>query len=421
MLWFFLIVSLMLVSAIVMLVLPMLRSRTASPDGRDQQNIAIAKERLTQLQLQVDDGVLDEGLAAEQRKEIERGLIDDIESGADTLSGREQAGVWAGIVVAVLIPFLSILLYLQLGKPASFLQSIEPRIADAALPDGHADVDIQSVVARLESELQQNADNPEGWYLLGSTYMTLQRFSEAAQAFGKLRELVGDEPDLLVREADALAMANQGVLAGAPENLLERALALNPDHPVALWLSGIAADRRGDVEEALRYWQRAEPLFADNPQSQAELRTQITRARARLAEGGATTGVSEGSSTSSRVPTSADGGAIEVRVSLDDELKGKVSGNETLFVLARAITGPPMPLAVVRKRARDLPLVVTLDDGMAILPNLKLSGQEQVTVVAKLSRSGNAATQSGDFIGEVTPVTPGSSDPVNVVISTIAP
>lgn len=420
MLWFFLIVSLMVISAIVMLVLPMLCSRTVSPDGRDQQNIAIAKERLTQLQLQIDDGVLDEGLAAEQRKEIERGLIDDIESGADTLSGPEQAGVWAGIAVAVLVPFLSVLLYLQLGKPASFLQSIEPSTADTALPDGHADVDIQSVVARLESELQQNADNPEGWYLLGSTYMTLQRFSEAAQAFGKLRELVGDEPDLLVREADALAMANQGVLAGAPENLLERALALNPDHPVALWLSGIAADRRGDVEEALRYWQRAEPLFADNPQSQAEIRTQISRAKGRLAGGGAGMVVAEGSSAPTEQPI-ADGGAIQVRVSLDDTLRADLSGNETLFILARAVTGPPMPLAVVRKRAADLPLVVTLDDSMAMMPNLKLSGHDQVTVLAKLSKSGNAATQSGDFIGEVTPVTPGTSNPVNVVISTISP
>jgi cytochrome c-type biogenesis protein CcmH len=276
------------------------------------------------------------------------------------------------------------------------------------------------VVARLESELQQNADNPEGWYLLGSTYMTLQRFSDAARAFGKLRELVGDEPDLLVREADALAMANQGVLAGAPENLLERALALNPDHPVALWLSGIAADRRGDVEQALRYWQRAEPLFADNPQSQAEIRTQISRAKSQLAGGGAGMVVAEGSSAPTEQPI-ADGGAIQVRVSLDDTLRADVSGNETLFILARAVAGPPMPLAVVRKRAADLPLVVTLDDSMAMMPNLKLSGHDQVTVLAKLSKSGNATTQSGDFIGKVTPVTPGTTDPVNVVISTISP
>lgn len=419
MLWFFLIASLMAIVAIVMLVLPMLRPHDVVADQRDFQNIAIAREKLALLQTQVDDGSVDELQAEQQRQEIELALLDEVETGAKA-PGQERKGSWAGIVVALCIPFIAGILYLALGQPAAFLQTTVPGTVDSALPEGHADVDIQSVVARLENELQQNADNPEGWYLLGSSYMSLKRFAEAAQAFEKLRELVGDEPDLLVREADALAMANQGVLSGAPENLLERALALNPDHPVALWLSGIAADRRGDVEGALRYWQRAEPLFADNPQSQAELRNQIVRAKGRLSDGSATTVTAEKSSPPAKADV-AGNGAIQVRVSLDDALVSEVSGNETLFILARAVAGPPMPLAVVRRRAADLPLVVILDDGMAMMPNLKLSGQEQVTVVAKLSRSGNAATQSGDFIGEVTPVIPGAPDPVDVVISTVAP
>lgn len=420
MLWFFLIASLMVICAIAILVLPMLRSRADSEDGRDRQNIAIAREKLAQLQDQIDNGVLDTAQADEQRKEIELGLLDDIESDDASRSADASKGSWAGIVVAVALPFLAGVIYLVLGQPGSFLQGTGPFTADVALPEGHEDIDINEVVSRLESELKQTPDNPEGWYLLGSTYMTMKRFGDAAGAFGKLRQLVGDDPDLLVREADALAMASQGVLSGKPEDLLRTALELNPDHPVALWLSGIAAERRGDVEMALRHWQRAEPLFADNPESQAEIRAQISRARTRLEDDGEAQ-VAVQNPPATEQETTASGGAIRVHISLDSALQGEVDGGETLFILARALSGPPMPLAVVRKRAGELPLDVTLDDGMAMMPNLKLSGHEQVTVVAKLSRSGNAITQSGDLVGEASPVTPGSPDRVNVVISKRAP
>ncbi len=419
MLWFFLIVSLMVVAAITVLVLPMLRPRGISEDQRARQNIAIARERLARLQTQIDDGVIQETQAAQERNEIELGLLDDIESETAAPSGQERKGGWAGIVVAICIPFLAGFLYLVLGQPESFVHNQATHSAGTSRPESLTDVDMKAVVSRLEKELKQNPDNPEGWYLLGSSYMALKRFGDAARAYGKLRELVGDDPDLLVRQADALAMANDGILAGEPESLLKTALGLAPDHPVALWLAGIAAHRRGDVRGALGYWQRAEPLFADNPQSQAELRAQINQAKSQLADGGVTETEEEPPAPEDRA--AAAGGGIQVHVSLDDRLNSEVTGNETLFVLARATDGPPMPLAVVRKRADALPLVVTLDDSMAMMPNMKLSNYQKVTVVAKLSRSGNAKTQSGDLIGEAAPAAPGGSNPVKVVISMKAP
>lgn len=418
MLWFFLIVSLMVIAAITVLVLPMLRPRGVSEDQRHRQNVAIARERLARLQTQIDDGEIQEAQAAQERNEIELGLLDDIEAETAAPAGQERRGSWAGILVAICIPFLAGFLYLVLGQPESFVRNQATGSAATSRPENHSDIDVSVVVSRLENELKQNPDNPAGWYLLASSYMTLKRFDDAARAYGKLRELVGDDPDLLVRQADALAMASDGVLAGEPESLLRTALGLAPDHPVALWLVGIAAHRRGDVRGALGYWQRAEPLFADNPESQAELRAQIAQAKSQLAEG-VVMGPVEKPPAEDRA--AAVGGGIQVHVSLDDGLISEVSGNETLFVLARATDGPPMPLAVVRKRADALPLVVTLDDSMAMMPNMKLSNYQKVTVVAKLSRSGNAKTQSGDLIGEAAPVAPGGTNPVKVVISRKAP
>ena len=102
-------------------------------------------------------------------------------------------------------------------------------------------------------------------------------------------------------------------------------------------------------------------------------------------------------------------------------MSGEIGASDTLFVLARAVDGPAIPLAVVRKQAGEMPLVVTLDDSMAMMPAMNLSSREQVTVVAKVSRSGQAITQSGDLIGVMSPVMPGDPNPVNVVISKIAP
>jgi cytochrome c-type biogenesis protein CcmH len=149
----------------------------------------------------------------------------------------------------------------------------------------------------------------------------------------------------------------------------------------------------------------------------------IEAARSRLAAGTGSPEASDRQDTVSETaePDAVGGSSITVRVSLDASLSGEIAASDTLFVLARAVDGPAMPLAVVRKQADELPLVVTLDDSMAMMPTMNLSSREQVTVVAKVSRSGQAITQSGDLIGEISPVIPGDPNLVNVVISKIAP
>lgn len=424
MLWFFLIASLMVIAAITMLALPILRTRSVAVDQRDRQNIAMARERLSQLEARVETGSMDPVEAEQEKSEIELGLLDDVDINSDEDNTvNNQKGGWAGVVVAVCTPFLAGMLYLVLGQPAAFTQGENETTADPGQPAGHSEVDVAAMVQRLEQRLMESPDDAEGWYMLGTSYMVLKRYGDAASVFEKLTKLVGDEPDLLVRQADALAMANNGILVGEPENLLLRALAVNPNHPVALWLTGIAADRRGDTGEALHYWQQALPLFGENPQSQAELQAMIEGAKSRLEAGAGSPQASGQQDITSQTAgqNAVNGSSIKVRVSLDASLSGQVVGSDTVFVLARAVDGPAIPLAVVRKQVDELPLVVTLDDSMAMMAAMKLSSRDQVTVVAKVSKSGKPITQSGDLIGEMSPVIPGDPEPVNVVISKIAP
>lgn len=117
------------------------------------------------------------------------------------------------------------------------------------------------------------------------------------------------------------------------------------------------------------------------------------------------------------LPAQAATNAISGKVSLSPALRGKVSPNDTVFILARAAQGPRMPLAVYRKQVKDLPMEFTLDDSMAMRPQMKLSGFDQVVVAARVSKSGAAIAQPGDYEGVTASVKPGTTG-LNIVIDT---
>lgn len=413
MVWFFVVVSLLAVSVIALVVWPLLRTHSIPRDQRQQQNVGIAHDRLRQLQEAVDDGLVAPELAEKEQAEIERALLEDVAvPGGAPMGEQSQKGWWGGVAVVVLVPLLAGALYLGLGEPAAVAT---PVAGVAATQAEHTEADLPSMVRTLEQRLAAEPEDAEGWYMLGNSYMVLKQYEKAAGVFAKLRELVGDDPDLMIRHADALAMTKGGELAGEPEELILAALELRPDHPVALWLAGISAQRRGEIEKALQYWLRAEPLYSENAESRAQLQALIAQAKEQLAA--AQEAAAATSAPADDEATKGQTGRIEVRVSLHDSLKDKVDDEDALFILARAKEGPPMPLAVVRKRAGDLPLSVTLSDSMAMVPNMTLSQHDEVLVVARISSSGQALPRSGDLEGRVTAVVPGTDQPVKVVIS----
>jgi cytochrome c-type biogenesis protein CcmH len=220
--------------------------------------------------------------------------------------------------------------------------------------------------------------------------MAKQQFDAAVTAFQRSNDLMQNEPGILFALADALAMQNNGNLLGEPEALVLRGLEIAPRFPNGLWLAGMAAEQRKDFEAAHRYWSQLLPLVEDNPDSAREIRSLL----AMLEE---------------RVPALAEAGPADAAstpelslvVDISDELRSRADPNTAVFVYAKAMQGPPMPLAVKRLRLADLPARLTLGDGDAMMPAMKLSAFDQVVVGARVSPSGNPVAQSGDFYTEV--------------------
>ena len=328
------------------------------------------------------------------RKRIAETLLASIEDEQETAAPPAR---FSAAIVGLAVPLLALGLYAWLGSPAL----IDGKPAPATASHEAGGMTMAEAIARLEERLAQNPDNAEGWYMLARSYVAQQQFAKAAKAMERVVAIEGEnDPHMLLQYADALAMANGGRVAGKPEAIIHKALALKPDYPEALWLAGIAESQNDRIPQALGYWKKAVALLEDQPEAQAELKNQIALAESKLAPAdgaqiaSATIPGAAGNPTAANAPAS-----ISVTVSLAAEMTTKVTPGDAVFIYARAASGPPMPLAATRTTVGALPVTVTLDDSQAMMPQMKLSSFPQVVVGARISKSGQAIPQPGDLEG----------------------
>lgn len=417
---FWLLAIAMALLALVFTVPPLLRNRQRAVIDRDQLNTAVVKEQLAELQADLDSSKLDQAAYAAARHDLERELLDELDKGGEPAAQNSKSGRWAVALFVPLIPLLAIALYQQLGA-GDLLNKIEAgQVQQAGSGDGStAPHNIEDVVTKLAQRLREQPDNLEGWVLLARAYARMQRFQEAANAYKQARRLAGDQPDLLIDYADMLVSASGGKFSDEIGQLLQTALQQKPDNIKGLWLMGHWKYQRGDNRGAIENWQQvAQQLPPGNEEDAAAIKQQIQLARARMSGEGDTASPAAEISSGSETATAA-GGNIEVSVSLDAKLADKVAPDDTVFIFARAVSGPRMPLAIARKKVSDLPLSVTLNDSMAMSPAMVLSRFPQVTLGARISKSGQAMAQSGDLQGIKSPVTPGQNKAVQIVIDKV--
>src|SRR5262249_12119578 len=373
---------------------------------RPQSNLALLRDQRAELDADLANGTIGTEQHARARAELERRVLEETKADGKTGSAA-GGGRWAAILVGVLMPGCAALLDLQLGNPGALDPGLGAHGKAPLTPE-----QVEQLVARLAARMEANPDDPDGWALLGRSYAVMGRFSEAARAYARLNQLVANEPDVLAEYADALAMSEGGRIEGQALELINQALKLDPDHPKALALAGTAAAERRDYKAAVALFERLRkqvPADSEFGQMAAE----------RLKEVGPLAGMA-GAAAVANAELSAASATIKGRVALSPALSGKAGPTDTVFVLARATEGPRMPLAIVRRQVKDLPLEFALSDEQAMSPQMKLSKFREVVIVARVSKSGSATPQSGDLQGATSAVKVGASN-VAVVIDAVVP
>ena len=416
---FTILATLLIFIALIFVVPPIFRGKKPPAGKEAQQLVDSIETRLEALKAALKAKKISQKQYDAGRQKLADETLEGIETpGAGANTTQAENGRWAAFLVAIFVPGLAVLLYLQLGSPelAGRIASAPPQMQAAKLDHGKNGLPpVEDMIASLQQKLETNPDDAEGWYLLSRSFNSIKQYEKAAEAMKHAYELnQGENPTITMQYADALAMANGGMVAGEPEKLILQLLEKNPNYPQGLWLAGIAAQQQGLLEKAIGYWQRAVENLSGEPESQAELTRVIQHAQAEL--GGAQpspTPVDSNTNTSNTASTAG----ITVNVALDTRLTDKAQPEDTVFVFAKATSGPPMPLAVQRLTVKQLPTTITLDDSQAMMPSMKMSNFPQVIVGARISRSGNPLPQAGDLEGLSQPMSPVGGITTSIVIN----
>ena len=415
--------GIMLVVAMLFTLPWLLRSHRQLDTDLDTVNTEVIKAQLSELEADLANGRLDEAQYLTARQDLERELLVDLSGpSAEGEKVKVRSGRWAVLLLIVLIPGLTIGLYQVIGTQQiiPLLARVDTAPVQQTTPPGGGEHSLEEMVERLAARMQQEPDNAEGWVMLGRSYTTLKRFDDAAVAYAKAHRLVGDNAALLADYADALVMANGQGFTDQAGALLLKALETEPGNIKALWLAGHWKNQQGDYADAIRYWQRAAERLPPDGEDAPVIAQQIRQARARLAPGEVVEAPKPREEAAATMTTAA-GKNITVSITLDPQVAAGAAANDTVFIFARAVSGPRMPLAIVRKQVSDLPLTVTLDDSTAMTPAMKLSNFDAVSIGARISKSGTAMPQSGDLQGLVTPVVPGSGKAIELSINSRVP
>lgn len=407
---FWLIASSMTLLILGLLLWPLVK-RTAAVTGEQEKTLSIFRQQFAELGQDRVNGVLTDELYEQARRELERRLLEETGTTetTPTRAPREVSSRPVAFALAIIVPVVSGLLYWELGNPLAMTQPTAASLSAQGGPEGaHSSTDaLEGLVERLKQKMVQNPNDGVGWGLLARSYVGLGRYAEAASVYENAVRLIPDDAQLLADYADTLGVVHGRKLEGKPEVLIQQALKIDPLNVKALMLAGTVAFTRKNFARAAKDWEQARAnLPADvDPEMTQQLTAAIEEARSQL--GGGQSMVSALTEPAAPAQPTGQPRVIKGTVAMAPSLAGKGSPTDTLFVFAREMNGPPMPVSIVRATRKDLPFTFRLDDSTSPMPSRKLSSAGPVVIVARLSKSGQAMPQSGDLEGTSQPVQSG--------------
>lgn len=350
--------------------------------GRNEQGgptrVLMNRRKYDEARKQIEEaqrsGELNAEAAESEILRLQSALVHETES-ADDDTSEWASSISKPALLAILVLPLSIAVLAFLGTNGAM--HWPGQSAGREMPP-----EIAQMVSRLETRLQENPNDARGWAMLARSYMVMQRFAEAADAWAEARAREPQpDPDLLVAEAEARGMAQGMSLEGRPRALLREALTIDSNHIRALWFMALAEQSAGNEDEAFAYLQKLAAL----PDLPSELVSTLQDIGISVAGHPGEPG--------------AGAYALQVTVGLSEELAGKAPPGNILFVFAREANGPPMPVAVQRLQVAQWPVQVQLDDSSSMMPGREISSRNELEIVARISSGGGAKAQPGDWQG----------------------
>lgn len=335
-------------------------------------------------------------------------------------SAREKI---TGLFVVLMLPLAGILMYQVIGTPAAIhLPSVSVAQPSAQQSSAHSAEagQMDELIAALQQRMIENPDDPEGWLILGRSLKTMQRYTEAETALTNANRMVPNNPMIMVELAETkLFSAGTAEVNAEARQLIEAALAIDPNQQKGLWIMGMASAQDGDDTQAIAYWTRLLEQLEPESGPYQGVSQQIGMAQIRLGQPAAvdpmvaqsTTAQSATAQPTTDAPPATQpamtkpaasapavaGFSIPVTVNLGKEMTGSFPAGAVLFIFIHPSGAVGMPLAVKRLAPQGFPMKLNFTDDDLLQPGGSLNDFEQLDISARISMAGIANGASGDI------------------------
>lgn len=393
--------ALLVVVATATILWPLIRRVAAHDVANESPALKVLREQRADLEAEHAAGKIDAANYAQTRSEIERRALEE-STAPEAVSRTGPRLAWA-IAIGIALPTSAIGVYLMLGNPTG----LDPVAAVTHAENEVTPAQIDAMVSRVAARVKANPDDLQALQMLGRSYMVLNRFSEAADAFKQLAAKQPDNAQAFADWADASAAAQGRKLSGEPEKLINKALSIDPQNIKALALSGSIAFDRRDFKQAVTQWEKIAALVPGDSEFGQSVHAMIAEARTR----GGMPAASPAANPEQAAPAPL---ALKGTITVAAALKSQIAADDVLFVFARPAAGGP-PVAGMRFKASELPL--EFDFSKAQMMMGRVGPQDKVIIGARVSKKGNPIAAPGDLQGLSQPIVGNSDKALHIEIS----
>lgn len=365
---------LLLILVLVLLLRRLFFPAKDSATSRRQMNAAIYREELDKLGAERLAGTIDADSYEQAHAEMRQRLFQDTDEADDLAVMGSPKKTIVGICLFVVL--LSAGFYFYLGDAA--------RIAEKSAEKPMTQESVEKMVSEFAAKMEKEPDNLKGWAMLARSYRILGRNAEAANAYARAGSFVDTDPQLLADYADVLAANANGNFAGKPQQLINKALTLDPNNLLALWLSGTAAFNAQNYKVAVQSWEKLAKQLPPETDEARAIAGSIAEAR------------SKGGLPPTSAPVISNQG-VSGQIGISSDLQSKVKAGDILMVIARK-PGERMPVAVLKTAVTGFPMNFVLNDALAMSSDALISKLPEVSVEVRISKTGMAMPESGDLI-----------------------